>query len=227
MTDADLARALEALNTRLAAEADAADWVEAVRLPLWDFARGLQTRQLTDSQEARVAARLDALGRGHPGGAEAVQGARRMVLSLAIGKQAPEIAGRDLDGESFRLTDYRGRIVVLMFSGDWCGICRSDYPYTRRLADRFRDAPVVLLGVDSSSTVEAAKNAQEAHGLTYRSWWDGSGARQGRGPIATAWNVVGWPTVYVLDTAGRIRFVDVRRDALVDAVSQLLAPPGR
>jgi cytochrome oxidase Cu insertion factor (SCO1/SenC/PrrC family) len=39
--------------------------------------------------------------------------------SLAIGKVAPEIEGEDVDGKRFKLSDYRGKVVVLDFWGDW------------------------------------------------------------------------------------------------------------
>jgi cytochrome oxidase Cu insertion factor (SCO1/SenC/PrrC family) len=38
---------------------------------------------------------------------------------LQIGQPAPEIEGNDLDGQPFKLSDYRGQIVVLAFWGDW------------------------------------------------------------------------------------------------------------
>ena len=38
---------------------------------------------------------------------------------LEIGKKAPEIEGKDVDGKSFKLSEYRGKVVVLDFWGDW------------------------------------------------------------------------------------------------------------
>jgi peroxiredoxin len=211
------------MDAALARETNPARWASSARVSIWDFARQLQARPLTDVQEKRVLASLADLQRAHPDAATSVAGARRMVLTLGVGKKAPEIVGADLEGVTFRLSDYRGRVVALVFSGDWCGICRSDYPSTRDLLGRFRDAPVTVLGVDSSRSLAAAKRTKAAERLDYRSWWDGGAGQHTEGPIASAWNVVGWPTVYVIDAAGVIRFVDVRRDHLIDAVSQLLA----
>lgn len=55
-------------------------------------------------------------------------------------------------------------------------------------------------------------------GLAWRNWWDGSPD----GPIATAWQVEAFPTVYVLDGRGVVRFVHVRGPALGHAVESLL-----
>jgi hypothetical protein len=56
-------------------------------------------------------------------------------------------------------------------------------------------------------------------GVTWRSAWDGSTS----GPIATAWNVHGWPTIYVIDAKGVIRFKNVRGEQMDEAVDKLLA----
>lgn len=224
VTEVEITRAFTELDGKLATEKDAGRWAAAARLPLWDFARQWQTRRLTPAQETRILTRLAAIGRAHAGGHEAVRGAQFMIKSLSVGRVAPEIVGHDLDGQPIRLSDYRGRIVTLIFSGNWCGICRADYPFTRQLLEKFGTAPVVVLGIDSSTSLDAAKRAKHDNGLAYRSWWDGEGARYNQGPIATTWNVVGWPTVYVIDPKGIIRFVDVRRDLLIDAVGQLVAP---
>jgi peroxiredoxin len=224
VTEVEIARAFTELDGKLATEKDAGKWAMAARLPLWDFARQWQTRRLTPAQETRILSRLTAIGRAHAGGPEAVSGAKYMIKALSVGRVAPDIAGQDLDGQPFRLSDYRGRIVTLIFSGNWCGICRADYPFTRQLLDKFGTAPVVVLGIDSSTSLDAARRAKHDNGLDYRSWWDGEGAKYNQGPIATTWNVVGWPTVYVIDATGVIRFVDVRRDLLLDAVGQLVTP---
>jgi alkyl hydroperoxide reductase subunit AhpC len=57
-------------------------------------------------------------------------------------------------------------------------------------------------------------------GITWRSFWNGPEGTAG--PISRAWNVRAWPTVYVLDHKGVIRFKNVREQALDRAVDQLL-----
>ena len=93
------------------------------------------------------------------------------------------------------------------------------YPHERSLVARMKDKPFALLGVNSDSK-ERLKEAIEREKITWRSWWDGGNTR---GPIATKWNVKGWPTIYVLDAKGVIRYKGVRGKKMDEAVDTLLA----
>ena|SRR5438309_266789 len=93
------------------------------------------------------------------------------------------------------------------------------YPHERSLVKRLADKPFVLLGVNSDRDRDALKKVMEKEEITWRSWFDGGGTG---GPIATKWNVHGWPTVYVIDADGVIRYRDVREKELDEAVDALL-----
>ena len=55
---------------------------------------------------------------------------------LQVGETAPEIEGNDLDGKAMKLSDFRGKVVVLDFWGDWCPFCKAAYTYQRQLVRR-------------------------------------------------------------------------------------------
>jgi RNA polymerase sigma factor (sigma-70 family) len=140
------------------------------------------------------------------------------VRHLGIGKTAPDIEGEDLDGKRFKLSDYRGRVVVLIFCGQWCGPCREMNPQKQRLVERLTGKPFALLEVNSDEDREAARRTMHKEGLTWRCWFEG-----GReGPIARRWNVQRWPTIFVLDGRGVIRYKELRGPALDDGVTRLL-----
>ena len=146
-----------------------------------------------------------------------------MVSTLTVGKAAPDIAGRDLDGKPFRLSDYKNKVVLLAFTAEWCAICRAQAPYERFLLDKYARWPFALLGVDTGSSRESARQAHTANPVTHRSWWDEpTRAGQTGGPIANAWNVVGWPATYLIDGDGIIQFVDLREEDLLIAVRQMV-----
>src|SRR5262249_18430108 len=147
----------------------------------------------------------------------------------------PDIIGDDLDGQPLKLSDFRGKTVLLVFWGTWCGPCMAAVPEHVALLKRLDGRPFAIVGVNSDAQASTAKKIGGEKGITWRSWFDGGGTS---GPIASQWNVDGWPTYYLLDAAGTIRFkgdslraVSVRKNAkgeneqyrlLDDAVDQLM-----
>ena len=193
----------------------------------WRFGGRLQRGQINDDQAGRIGAYFDGLEEAHPDAAEFLARHRFLIENLTPGRVAPNIVGTDTDGAEFALEDYRGKVVALIFSGQWCGPCRGEYPYQRAMLDIFDEEDVALLGVNSDARLETIVRAKEDEGLAYRTWWDGHGQPDADlvaadGPIATEWSVRGWPTIYVIDDKGVIRFVNKRGGALIDAVDQLL-----
>ena len=94
------------------------------------------------------------------------------------------------------------------------------YPHERSLVKRLEKKPFALLGVNSDTDRAATRRVIKDKDLDWRSWWDGGGVG---GPIATRWKITRWPTVYVIDAKGVIRYKDVRGDELDRAVDALLA----
>lgn len=121
---------------------------------------------------------------------------------LEPGRVAPEIDGEDIDGHKFKLSEYRSKVVVLVFWATWCGPCMQMVTHERAMAKRLQGKPFALVGVDADEGKAAAKRAMAKENMTWRSFWNGGGWEGG---IAAAWNVQEWPTVYVLDAKGMIR----------------------
>jgi len=92
------------------------------------------------------------------------------------------------------------------------------YPYERSLVARHADEHFVFLGVNSDEDRDTLRQAMTRQGITWRSWADGSTG----GPIATAWGVHNWPTIYVLDAKGVIRYQGLTGRPLDEAVAKLL-----
>ena len=123
---------------------------------------------------------------------------------LSLGKEAPEIEAEGVDGKKFKLSDSRGKICVLTFWASWCGPCMEMVPVERALAERMQGKPFSLIGVNGDPSLQNAKRAMEREKMTWPSFWNGT--EGSKGPIAKAWNVNGWPTIYILDAKGIIRF---------------------
>lgn len=138
--------------------------------------------------------------------------------ALAIGKPAPEIEGEDFDGKKFKLSDYRGKVVVLDFWGHWCGYCRAIYPHGRSFVKKYEGKPFALLGVNSDEDKAELRKVMDKEQITWRFWFDGGT----QGPIATKWNIESFPKIYVLDAKGVIRHKDMHAKDLEGAVDALL-----
>jgi hypothetical protein len=93
------------------------------------------------------------------------------------------------------------------------------YPHERSLVKRLAGKPFAIVGINSDSDRDEIKKVIAKEEITWRSWWNGGGTDGG---IAKQWNVSGWPTIYVLDQKGVIRFKNKREEALDKAVDTLL-----
>jgi peroxiredoxin len=152
---------------------------------------------------------------------EAAEQAERELFEirhLAVGKAMPDIQGTDGDGKGLKLSDYRGKVVVLDFWATWCAACMAGVPHERSLAKRLEGKPFALLGVNLDASRDSLKKAEEKHTITWRSFFDGRD-----GPITKRHNIQSLPTTYVLDAKGVIRYKGVRGGAVDRAVDQLLA----
>ena len=133
------------------------------------------------------------------------------MVNLAVGKPAPDIEGVDVDGKPLRLSDYRGKVVMLVFWGSWCGPCMAQVPHERDLVERLKGQPFALLGVDCEDNKDTARGVMARERMTWPNWFDGAA---GTGPIARRYHIRGYPRVFVLDARGVIR-IRTDRDAPV------------
>ena len=139
------------------------------------------------------------------------------IKHLSVGCPAPGLAGDDTSGKPIKLSDYRGKVVVLSFWTTDCSACMALVPDERRIADRFRGRPFAVLGVNGDTDAAKARATAGKRQIPWRSVW--CGPEGIRGPIPTAWNIDGWPTVYVIDHTGTIRakgHTTKKLDALLD-----------
>lgn len=93
------------------------------------------------------------------------------------------------------------------------------YPLERSLAQRYQGRPFAFLGVNSDADRQEVKQLMAEQGLSCRCWWDGGAPG---GPIAARYGVEAWPTVYVLDGQGVIRYAQVHGPNLDQAIDTLL-----
>ena len=137
---------------------------------------------------------------------------------LRVNKPAPEIIGKDIDGKELKLSDFRGKTVLLSFWGKWCGPCRALIDVEKSIEQKFGGNRFVILGVNSDEDPETVRLFKKEKKITWPSFWDGGTD----GDIACAWEIEAWPTVFLIDPEGIIRFHETGRANVERAVEALL-----
>lgn len=84
--------------------------------------------------------------------------------------------------------------------------------------------PFALIGVNSDGDREEAAASLKDKNVTWRSFWNGEDGVMG--PISIKWSVYSWPSIYLIDAKGIIRYKNVRGDELDEAITKLMAEAG-
>ena len=117
-----------------------------------------------------------------------------------IGRPAPEFAGEDMKGNPIKLSDFKGRVVLLDFWATWCGPCLMSLPGIQRLAERFDAQPVTILGIagDQPGSEDRVNKFIEDRKLTY------THVNDFEGDISEMYRVTGIPHVVLIDKQGKV-----------------------
>jgi hypothetical protein len=94
------------------------------------------------------------------------------------------------------------------------------YEHERSLVKRLEGKPFALIGVNSDRDLAALKKTLVEERITWRSFWNGGGTD---GPISRKWGVTTWPSIWIIDAKGVIRYRDVGGHDMDKAVDALLA----
>jgi thiol-disulfide isomerase/thioredoxin len=138
---------------------------------------------------------------------------------LSIGSELPNIVGTDLDGEPLELHDFRGKVVMISAWFTGCGPCVGLIPQEKRLVEQYQGRPFALLGVCGDETREQAQQTAAEHDMDWPNWYCGGTD----GQIVRDLNILGWPTIYLIDHAGRIAAKGLSGDMLDAKIAELMA----
>lgn len=118
---------------------------------------------------------------------------------------ATDYVTEDLDGKTQRLSDYRGKVVLVNFWATWCPPCRKELPSMQRLWGKLKGESFTMHAIDTGETVEEILPFLFSTGteLTFPILFDHDSA------ILKAWPVIALPTTFVVDKQGRIAYRSV------------------
>ncbi|HZZ81265.1 MAG TPA: TlpA disulfide reductase family protein [Gemmataceae bacterium] len=140
-----------------------------------------------------------------------------------VGTPAPEIDGETFDGKRVKLSDYRGKVVVLSFWFAGCGPCRAMIPHERELVERYRDKPFAMLGIYGAADYDEAIRVMNEKNVTWPVVKTSNGPKQ----ITEIYGVSRFPVTVVIDADGIIRAAELGCVSLDPIVARLVAEAER
>jgi thiol-disulfide isomerase/thioredoxin len=146
---------------------------------------------------------------------------RQMAL---LGKPAPALELATLDGGRQKLSDLRGRVVILDFWAKWCGPCVETMPKLQAISERFKDRPVTVMGVNVEPDLEpeAVRRLLDKRGITFPQMLAAEQEDQDR------FGVRGFPHMVLIDPNGVVQDIRIgssknMEPELVAQIEKLLA----
>lgn len=111
---------------------------------------------------------------------------------------APDFSLTTFEGQEIKLSELRGKPVVINFWASWCIPCRTEAPILERAWKDYGERGVVILGVDYVDTYDAAKKFIQEYGMTYPNGPD-LGTR-----ISQMYRITGVPETYFVTREGKM-----------------------
>ena len=127
--------------------------------------------------------------------------ARPPAAQVAVGALAPDFLLTSTAGKQVKLSEARGRPVLLNFWATWCPPCKQEMPLLQQTAEAYPD--LAVLAVNNDEAAEVAAGFAQANHLTFTILLDPGGA------VNTLYQLRGYPTSYFIDSAGILRAIHI------------------
>lgn len=149
-------------------------------------------------------------------------------VELALGKPFPEFGFTDFDGKKRRISEFRGKYVLLDVWGFWCGPCRRELPYIREAHKRYqtRNLEIVGLNTDADFTIDSMKKGLNENGMK----WTNAKFDSVMDFLRVNLRISSFPTTFLISPEGKILSMsrqerdepDLRGQDLLKSLNEIL-----
>jgi peroxiredoxin len=138
---------------------------------------------------------------------------------LNIGSQAPDITASTPDNQWVKLSDFKGKYVLLDFWASWCKPCRQESQNVVRLYNKYKDKGFTVLSFSLDDNKEAWMKAIKDDHLT---WTHISELKKWNSSVVSSYKIEGIPATYLLDKEGKILAMNLRGEELEAKIAEIL-----
>ena len=137
-----------------------------------------------------------------------VSAAYKLRIMLAPGTEAPAFSLTGIDGNTYNLSDFRGKLVYIDFWASWCAPCRAEIPSLLKLKEEYKNKPIAFVAISLDDDVEAWKNMVEEKGLK---GYQLHAEKAWSSDVAKKYQIKGVPTFVLIDADGKFIEYNVAR----------------
>lgn len=123
------------------------------------------------------------------------------LASATVGRLAPNFTLKSARGKNLKLSEFRGKVVLLNFWATWCGPCRKEIPELNKLQKKYKPAGFTVLGVNIDRERNAAKALARKLRTQFPILFDSNKI------VSRRYQVDAMPKTVIIDRNGQIRFV--------------------
>ena len=128
------------------------------------------------------------------------QQAGKGLTQLPDRPQAPDFVLADIDGNQYRLSDYRGQVVIINFWATWCPPCRAEMPSMQRAWQQLEKEGILMLGINVGEDEDTIFQFTANYPVEFPLLMDQDSR------VINQWPVRGLPTTFVVSPAGKITY---------------------
>lgn len=141
-------------------------------------------------------------------------------VSKVDGDKAPDFTLKSFEGKTVKLSDYKGKVVIIDFWATWCPPCRKGIPDLISIQNDFKEDVVIIgISLDGEKTIKDVPGFVKSYGINYPIVYGDEKV------VAAYGGIEGIPTAFVIDKKGNV--VDkhvglVPKDTYVNKIKELL-----